>query len=281
VLKFSVLMSTYAKETPCNLEKSLCSILVNQSLKPDEFILVCDGPLTDPLYKVIEEYENRFNGCLKVFRRPVNEGLGKALSYGLSKCSYGLVARADSDDICMQDRFLKQVQYMSDHPEIAVLGADIQEFSESELNPISYKRMPQTYESIRKMAKHRNPVNHTTVVFRKSIVEAVGSYEHLPYVEDYYLWVRVLAAGHLINNLNEPLVSVRTGNGMLERRGNALQIKSWKTLNEFMLSHHMISRCDMIFNMLIINVFVYMPSRIKSICYRRVLRKQNICNARS
>lgn len=86
--KFSVLMAVYIKENPAFFDLSLKSNLDDQTRKPDEFILVCDGPLTIELNQVISKYQEKYPDFLRVFRTEKNQGLGEALNYGLSKCSH-------------------------------------------------------------------------------------------------------------------------------------------------------------------------------------------------
>jgi len=273
LLKFSVLMSVYYKENPEYFDSSLKSILIEQSLIPNEFVLICDGELGNGLNAIINKYENQFPSILKVFRLQKNGGLGNALNFGLTKCSNELIARADSDDICAKNRFEKQIEFMINHSEIDILGSDIQEFNENPENSFSYKRMLAKNEEIYKMAKFRNPVNHMTVLFKKKIVEKAGSYQHLPYLEDYYLWVRIMALHYKFANINEPLVFARIGNGMINRRGNKLYISGWKVLNKFMLNHKMINLIIYIRNMIAVRFFIFMPKRMKSFIYKILLRR--------
>ena len=264
---FSVLMSVYDKEEPEYFDMALKSILVEQTLKPTEFILVCDGPLNNNLNDVICKYKNAFNDILKIYRLKENVGLGRALNYGLKKCRFELVARADSDDICVCDRFEKQVSYFLSHDYIAVLGSDIKEFRTDPNICCSYKSMPNSFNNILKKAKYRNPMNHMTVMFKKIIIDSVGSYVHMPYTEDYYLWVRVLSNGYKIENINEALVYARIGNGMVERRGNKKQVSSLKQIYRYMLKNNMINSIRYIINMITVRVFVYMPSSARKILY--------------
>src|SRR5690554_1680010 len=117
---FSVLMSIYAKENPEFLDLSLNSIYEGQSLKPTEIILIKDGPLTSELDQVIASYQEKLPAVLKVFPLEKNVGLGKALNYGLEKCTYELVARMDTDDIALSNRFELQVKFMEQNPDIDV-----------------------------------------------------------------------------------------------------------------------------------------------------------------
>lgn len=121
-MKFSVLMSVYQKENPDFLRKSLNSVLIEQSRKPDELVLVEDGPLTEELYQTIQDFKEKFPE-MKVLPLKENVGLGEALHRGVEACSYDWIARMDTDDIATPDRFQQQVDYIEQHPQLDVLGA--------------------------------------------------------------------------------------------------------------------------------------------------------------
>lgn len=272
-LKFSVLMSVYQREEPEFLAAALKSNLTDQSRLPDEMILVCDGPLTEMLDEVIRQFAERYPEILKVFRLPQNGGLGKALNYGLEQCRYEWVARSDSDDICDSRRFETQLNYLQQHPEIDILGTCIDEFDTDWERPLRKKQMPLLHAEITKMAKSRNPINHMTVIFRKAAVLEAGSYQHLPLMEDYYLWVRAIYGGARLANVDQVLVHARVGNGMAHRRGNRSQISSRKELNEYMLRHGMINRTEAARNMAYIIGFTCCPDWMREFVYNRLLRR--------
>lgn len=272
--KFSVLMSVYYKENADFFDLALNSNLCDQTLKPDEFVLVCDGELTDSLNKVIEKYENLYPEILKVYRLQENVGLGKALNYGLEKCQYELVARADSDDICVPERFEKQIEFIKNNPDIAVVGSWIDEFNTDYNEPVNNKPMPCTHNEIIQMGKSRNPLNHMTVMFKKSAVLNVGSYQDMPYSEDYYLWVRLIANGYKLANIGENLVHARIGNGMVQRRANKTIIRSRYLINKYMLKNKMINCFTMVKNVGGMAAFIFAPIWLKSFVYKRILRKR-------
>ncbi len=271
--KFSVLMSVYSKEKAEYFDLSLKSILNQQIRKPDEFVLVCDGPLTENLDAVINKYQLAYPNVLKVYRTERNQGLGKALNYGLSQCTYDIVLRADSDDICVKNRFSIQVSFMEKHPEIAVCSSYIDEFETDWTKPEKKKELPLNNNELYEMAKFRNPINHMAAGFRKNIILEIGSYHHIPYIEDYELWVRTMINGYQLANINQVLVHARVGNGMVKRRGNKEYINSWKQLSKYMLVNHMINHSLYIRNMIAVTTFVYMPGNIKEIVYKTLLRK--------
>ena len=271
-LRFSVLMSVYEKECPVFFDEALGSILIHQTRIPDEFVLVCDGPLTPGLEAVIAKYLAMFPSLLKVFRLEENRGLGHALNYGLDKCTCDWVARADSDDICVETRFEEQLRFLASYPDTDIVSSYIDEFREDPRSPERVKIMPTDHNGILKMAKSRNPINHMAVIFRKSVIEAAGSYLPLPYVEDYYLWVRAIAQGAKLANVGAVLVHARIGNGMEARRSNPKQISGWRTINLFMLKKKMINVFDYLKNICAVTAFVLFPAKAKQLLYRRILR---------
>ena len=122
-------MSVYCRETARNLETAVKSML-EQTVPPDELVLVCDGPLTDELNSVIDHISKDSPDTLKVVRLSENIGLGRALQTGLKHASNELIARMDSDDISCPDRCEKQLLFMKKHPGISILGGTIAEFEE-------------------------------------------------------------------------------------------------------------------------------------------------------
>ncbi len=271
--KFSVLMSVYFKENPVYFDLSLESNMVKQTLHPDEFVLVCDGDLTSELEAVITKYTAMFPNKFKVYRKE-NGGLGKALNFGLPKCSYPLIARSDSDDICAADRFEKQVGFMSNNPEIGIISSYIDEFEDDWTKPNQLKTLPLTHSELYQMAKFRNPLNHMAVMMRKDEVIRIGSYKHIPYIEDYEHWVRAMINGIKIANIGEVLVHARVGNGMVKRRGNKQYIESWRIMNKYMMENGMINYPIYIRNMIAVCAFVYMPDELKEFVYKKLLRKR-------
>ncbi len=273
VYKTSVLMSVYYNEKAEYLNSSIESILINQTQRPDEFVLVCDGPLTLELDTVISNYKKLFPQIFAVYRLKENQGLGKALNFGLQKCKNEIIIRADSDDICDSNRIKLQYEYLLKHPDIAIVSSYIDEFDINWKMPKDRKEVPLTCDAIEKMAKFRNPINHMAVAFRKSAIISIGSYRHIPYVEDYELWVRAIINGYKLSNIDKVLVHARVGNGMIKRRGNRQYIQSWKKLSAYMFDNKMINKREYYRNMLAVRAFVFIPSGLKEYVYKRILRK--------
>lgn len=215
--KFTVLLSIYKKEKPEYFEEALTSIYDNQVVKPSEIIIVEDGKLTDELYKVVKRWKDKLDEKLKIISLEKNVGLAKALNIGLHHSSYELVARMDTDDIAMPDRFQVQYEFMNNNHNVALCGAFIEEFNELYEKKIV---LPISIDEIKKFAKLRNPIAHPTVIFRKSIIKKVGGYpEELRLGQDFGLWSVLIANGYKLYNIPTVLVRMRVDNEFLERRG--------------------------------------------------------------
>ena len=268
---FSALLSLYIKENPEFLRQSLDSLL-HQTLLPDEVVLVEDGPLTPELEQIVSDYSSRYP-ILKVVPLPQNQGLGKALNEGIKYCSYELIARMDTDDVAKPDRFQKQVEVFEKHPEIDVCGAWIDEFEDNIDKIISTRKLPEWHNDIAAYAKKRNPINHPVVMFKKSAVMAVGSYQHFPLFEDYYLWVRMLMNGAKFYNIQESLLWFRFSPEMFKRRGGwgyaMKELKFQKTLR----SIGFISTYNYLKNVIIRLITRIIPNSWRSFIYKKLLRR--------
>jgi glycosyltransferase involved in cell wall biosynthesis len=230
---YSVLMSVYSKENPAWLKLAIES-MQTQTLPTSDFVLVCDGPLTPELDGVIAEKRRQMGETLTVVRLEKNMGLGNALNEGIRHCRNDLVARMDSDDIACLDRCEKQVAVFNEHPEVSICSGTILEFSETPEDADRRRMLPEGNEAIREFAKRRSPFNHPCVMYKKSAVEAVGSYQHFYRLEDYYLWIRMLMAGYEGYNIQEPLLYMRAGTSMYKRRAGWRYAKTQIELFRFM-----------------------------------------------
>ncbi|MBQ8835048.1 MAG: glycosyltransferase [Oscillospiraceae bacterium] len=216
---YSVLMAVYAGSVPGELRSAVESMLA-QTLPTDDFVLVCDGPLTDALDVVITSFTCQFPGLFQILRLPRHRGLVAALNAGLPLCRHELVARMDSDDISLPHRCQRQADFFAAHPELHILSGTVLEFTDHTDNITGMRLLPSGDRNIRRFSRKRSPFNHPAVMYRKSAVAAAGGYrEDHPLFEDYDLWVRMLCAGFRGENLREPLLFMRAGPGMYRRRG--------------------------------------------------------------
>lgn len=269
--QFSVLLSVYYKEVPAFLEQALISI-INQTLQPNEIIIVKDGELTNELEKILYEYSHKYP-FIKIVSLSENQGLGRALNEGLKHCSNDLVARMDTDDIAKKNRFEKQITTFKENPNLDIIGTWIDEFEDNPQNIISTRKLPKTHEDIYKYAKKRNPINHPTVMFKKRAVQEAGGYQHFPLFEDYYLWVRMLLNGAKFYNLQESLLFFRFSPDMFKRRGG---LKYACTEAKFQWKLHklgFISLTKTCINIAIRFSTRIIPNNLRGWIYKNILRK--------
>ena len=269
---YSVLMSVYHKEKPEYLEQAIASIQA-QTLPADDFVLVCDGPLNDALDAVIAKKQQEMGETLNVVRLAKNGGLGNALNEGIKHCRNELVARMDSDDIAYQDRCEKQIAVFYTHPEVSVCSGIVEEFT-STPDVVDAKRVPpEAHEEIVEFAKKRNPFNHPCVMYKKTAVEAVGSYQDFYLLEDYYLWLRMLMAGYQGYNIQEPLLHMRAGSDMYLRRAGWKYAKTQARLFKFMKNQGFISEGQYIKSCVIRSGSALAPNWLRKLMFEKVLRK--------
>lgn len=269
---YSVLMSVYRKEKPVFLEQAIESIY-NQTIKTNDFILVCDGPLNEGLDEVIAEMQKKFGTVLHVHRLPQNSGLGNALNVGIKDCKNALVARMDSDDIAYVDRCERQLQVFAKYPEISVCSGIVEEFTTDPQKVDTRRVPPEKNDEIIKFAKSRNPFNHPCVMYKKSAVEAVGSYQDFYLLEDYYLWLRMLMAGYQGYNLQEPLLHMRAGSDMYRRRSGYRYAKSQIALLCYMRSRGFITYSQLIKGAVLRAGSSLAPNWLRQLMFEKILRK--------
>ena len=252
-------MSVYIKENPKYLDEALYSLYRDQTLKPKEIILIKDGLLNDSLNKIINKHKKLLSGVLCVYGYDKNQGLGYALNFGLSKCSYELVARFDSDDICMPYRFEYQIREFNLNKNLTICGTQIIEFE----GQLERKRLvPESHVSILNRIRYSSPFNHVTVMFRKTKVLECGSYKDFKNYEDYYLWIRLLSnKNNFSKNINYVGVKVRI-QGLEERRRGLKYLITEFNIFKQVYSYGYSNAYQFLFRILIAILIRFLPRNI-------------------
>ena len=269
--QFSVLMSVYIKENPIFLKDAIKSIQ-NQTMKPSEIILVEDGPLTSELYQVLDQIEAE--SAIPVKRCPLeeNQGLGLALRYGVLQCQYDSIARMDTDDIAVPDRFEQQIHLM-EQENLDLLGGHIAEFIDNPKEVVSYRRVPTQHADIVTYQRMRSAFNHMTVMFKKNMVLKAGNYEDGLYMEDDLLWLNMIAAGARTGNVDQILCRVRVGAGMFERRGGLRYLNLYRQARQRMLERNQISYIEYAKSVGVQAVVALCPGFVRQFIFVKLLRK--------
>ena len=273
-MSFSVLCSIYYKENPIHFNNCMESIWDNQTLKPSEIILIEDGPLTFELDQVIIHWQKILGDVLKVKRLVKNVGTGKAKNIGLLECSYEIVCIVDTDDISVPKRFEHQIAFLDANKDVTILGGQIQEFTESTEKSSGVREVPKNHIDIVKFSQRQSPFNNMTIAYRKSNILEVGGYQHHLWMEDYNLFLRVIAKGYKVHNLNEILVYARIDNGMHARRKGLEYIKSEKQLLDLKKQLKLQNPIYANILFLIRSGFRLMPSFLLGKIYNTFLRKK-------
>jgi glycosyltransferase involved in cell wall biosynthesis len=265
----SALMTIYSKESPKHLRLSLESI-AKQTRVPDEFVIVKDGPLGRALDDVIDSFATQLPiVCVGL---PENVGRGAASKLGVERCMGDLIARVDSDDLCVPNRFESQENFLIEHRDIDVVGAAIAEFDEDPRKYSLVRRMPRCGEELRRAARFRSPVNNVTTMFRREAVLSAGGYSSLRDLEDYHLWARMMLNGSQFYNLNEVLVFARAGKNMFKRRGGLRYVYDDVSLQRYFLKIGFISGWIFITKVVANTLIRLAPDFVRASIYIRFLR---------
>ena len=267
--RFSLLMCLWAQDRPDFLAKAWDSTVVQQTRRPDEVVVVQDGPIGTALADTLA-------GLVAASPVPVqhlvlehNVGLGPALDRGLAACHHDVVARMDADDISLPQRFAVQLPLIEAGADI--VGSALIEFGD-DVEATEEVRIPPTDpEWIRSAAHFRDPFNHPTVVYRREAVQQAGGYQDLPLMEDYLLFARMLAGGARPANVAEPLVYYRVGAGAYARRGGLALLRSEIALQREFRRQGLTTRREYVRNLVVRGGYRLVPTRLRQLAYRRLI----------
>jgi glycosyltransferase involved in cell wall biosynthesis len=266
---FSVLMCVYHGDNPGHLDVALQSLAASRVRVP-EVVIVIDQSTPAPIEAVIDRHRALLP--IVTVKLETRMSLGEALNVGLERASHSLVARFDSDDLIVPDRFEKQLSAFAAQPSLDILGGAIAEFDEDPSRPYALRKVPLTHGDIVARAKWRNPFNHMTVMYRKSAVTGVSGYLPRFKSEDYDLWVRMLHAGHQAANLPDVLVNARAGKAMAARRGGWHMLRTELAIQRRFLSLGFLTPFEFARNLVIRGTLQALPSSLRHVMYRAFLR---------
>ena len=339
MLKFSVIMSIYKSDVPEYLHIALESLL-NQTRRPDEIVIVGDGPVPAELEQEVQSFKSKVarskskvsktakdassiqesstrryeyfkleveglseakkaitdgnesekfqegsevlnsNGFdtkmpeITYLRQKKNRGLGAALAVAVEAAQYPYLARMDSDDICLPDRFEKQMRCFEEDPELSAVGGMITEFVDTPENIVTKRVLPLTDKDIKRFMKSRCGVNHVTVIFKKEDLLKAGNYRSDYRQEDYYLWARMMKVGCKFRNIPDVVVNVRSGYDQFARRSGWKYYLDHCAIFRYMYREGLISWGRLAYNYIVRFVVQFlMPNGLRTWVYQHVLRK--------
>lgn len=271
--KYSVLMSLYIKEKPEYLDVAIKSI-TDQTLKPNEIVIVKDGPITIELQNILEKYIKEYPNLFNIVGYKENKGLGYALNFGLEHCKNDLVARMDTDDISKLYRCEKQIKKFKEKPELSIVGAWVDEFYTSPEGIVSTRKVPINSKEIYKFAKRRSAFNHPVVMYRKKEVLKQGGYNNLlRRNQDVDLFGRMLFSGNKAENIAESLLYFRSNNDLAKRRKSWENTKSYiNTIRKFWKMGYS-SFSDFLIVSIAQLVMYILPLKLQHLVYKKFLRR--------
>lgn len=294
---FSVLMAVYAGDRLDYLRRAVLSSTVEQTCVPTQLVIVRDGPVPEAVQSFLDRLaiwlDERFAQAgryeavpeITVLELAKNSGLAHALNQGLLRCRYELVARADSDDVSLPERFATIIPLLDSHAgRYDVVGSAIREFSGDERGrQLGQTRiLPAGGKPLLDFARARSPLHHPSVAFRKSAIQCVGGYpEHNGRFEDYLLWERLILAGARLHNVAEPLVLYRVDAGAYQRRGGWTMFRDELALQRRFRADGFISTIQFVRNVAIRALYRLMPTGLRKLGYRALTAVRNLGHAGS
>ena len=214
----------FYKEVNFEELKSSINSIVSQTLLPVELHLIQDGPVSERIETLINNYVQSYE-WIRHIKIEENQGLPYALNLSILLSSTKYYARMDADDISHIERFEKQIAYMEKNLDVEILGSWAFEFENDPINEkCSLYRVPIDYQEMDKWLHYRNPIIHPSVMFRKKVFAKIGLYNATSKTgaKDLELWIKAFKAKVVVRNLNDPLLYYRCSQ-VNERRSKMIR----------------------------------------------------------
>ena len=274
---FSLLLAVYGGDDPGFLAHAFTSSVQDQTRRPDQVVLVQDGPVPEPLAEAIAALVA--DSPVPVHHLVIEEnlGLGPALDRGLAACDHEIVARMDADDVSVPTRFEKQLPVVEAGADI--VGSGLLEFGTSVDDVVGRRTPPTDPDEIRRAIRFRDPFNHPTVVYRRSAVQAAGGYTDMALMEDYLLFARMVDAGARPANLAEPLVCYRVGAGAYARRGGRELLRSELAVQRRFRQLGITTRGQYLRNVVVRGGYRLVPEVLRKLAYRALIANKGAARA--
>lgn len=200
-IKLTVLMPAYNAER--YIAQAVSSVL-GQTFGDFELVVVDDGS-TDDTAEIVQS----FGDPRIVLVRQENQGIAGALNTGLARARSGLIARFDADDICYAQRLERQYRFMRESPDYLLAGSMVDYADMEGRYLFTYRPPGSTDRMIRGLSYRVCPFIHSSVIYRRAAVLALGGYNvHAHGFEDHLLWRRLIRMGK-VYNIPEVLMRVR------------------------------------------------------------------------
>lgn len=266
--KFSAILPIYKGVNFHTFKKPFESI-INQTLKPNELLVIFDGPVKSNIRELIKEYQGKYN-FIKIINFPSNRGLGYVLNRAVKLCKNKYIARCDADDISKKNRFKKQIEFLIKYPKVDVLGTNIIELFDNKF--YSKKKMPYNHDDIIKKINFRNPINHSSIIFKKKKLVQSGNYKEMFYFEDYYMWFRMIKKGCYFKNMSDYLVYMNVDENFYSRRTGLKYFKYYFVFLKRLYKEKNINILIFFLCLLVRSPIIFINKNLIKYIYLRILR---------
>ena len=267
--RLSLLLPVWAGDRPDFLTDAFRSSVDAQTRRPDQVVIVRDGPVPAALSERIAELAAASPVPVDVVELEHNVGLGPALDAGLAACRHDVVARMDADDISLPHRFAVQLPIIESG--VDVVGSGLLEFGDDPDDVVGARTVPTDPTEIVRRARFATPFNHPTVVYRRPLVIGVGGYGDFAKMEDYLLWAKLILADARVANVAEPLVKYRVGAGAYARRGGLALLRAEVALQGRFRALGFTTRAQYVRNLVVRGGYRLVPEGLRRSAYRRVI----------
>lgn len=257
-IKISVILPVYNSQD--YVREAIQSVL-NQTYSDFELIIINDGS-TDNSSGIIESFKDK---RIMYINNSKNSGLISTLNEGLRRANGKYIARMDADDICLPDRFQKQVEVLEKSDDVVLVSSDFYELKGSNLKLSTGFNGSDEIKTVLLFAPG---IAHPTVMMRNIFKEKSIQYNsHFLHVEDYQLWTELSFIGDMIN-IDRPLLKYRSHNAQVSAQFGSVQRTNSEKVRELylrrrgfvfseedLLTHHLIGN----------NIFITSASQLQRI----------------
>ncbi len=217
----SVLMSVY-NEKEIWLRESIESIL-NQTFSDFEFIIILDNPENAIAKRLIQEYKQKDKRII-FLENKINIGTASSKNKGLKIARGKYIAIMDADDISLKNRFIEQINFLKNNPNIFLVGSWAYIINEDG-SQAGLMKITDNPLLLKKMIKYISISYHSSWMVKKEVYDKLKGYnESIPYVEDFDFLLRVIENNYLISNIKVPLIKYRIRFNQVSQR-NSLKMQ--------------------------------------------------------
>ena len=233
-------------------------------------VLVEDGPITDELESVVKKWVEIIP-VMEVVRLGKNQGLAIALNEGAKYCKCDYIARMDTDDISLPNRFKLQEEYLEQHPEIVLLGGGMIEFNDEE-GDFPPRVMPVSQKDIKESICKSSPFVHPSVCLKRSLFNEGFAYNpSFKKAQDLELWFRIVAAGLPVANLRDSIIKFRKDPLLYKKRQN-FAVNEFKLVVKGIYSIYGLCTWRYIYPVVHFT-FRLLPPKLSKMIYKKIILK--------